>query len=223
MIPWISLAKTKTPDGKGELELAQHDTEYSISINGYELMNSRVCNSEKVLAKFSCDKIKMRKEASVLIGGLGMGFTLSAALETLNKDAGIVVSELVPAIVEWNKEILGKLADFPLNDSRVTVEVKDVVQIIGEKTDAFDAIILDVDNGPAGLTQTDNNRLYSNNGLAKIKNALKSGGVLAIWSAGPDKVFSNRIKKYFRNIEEKRVRARENNKGSTHTLWFAQK
>ncbi len=223
MIPWKFLGSTITPDKKSELKLYQRDSEFSIRVNGQELMNSRMSGSEKKLAELSCCEVADREKASVLIGGLGMGYTLSAALKSLNSDAEVTISELVPAVVEWNKEVLGHLADFPLEDSRVTVLVEDVVEVIKNKKTAYDAILLDVDNGPDGLTQEGNENLYSFAGLSIIKSALKPGGVLAIWSASPDKRFTDRLKKSSFHVEEKKERARSNQKGAFHTIWLAKK
>ncbi len=222
MIPWKHLSTATTPDKKSELKLYQRDTEYSIRVNGFELMNSRMFSSEKRLAELSCIEIAKRKKANVLIGGLGMGYTLAASLKSLDEDARITVSELVPSVVEWNKGELGKLAEHPLKDSRVTVLVEDVVKVIKNSKSSFDAILLDVDNGPDGLTNEGNDRLYSLSGLSRIKQALKPGGVVAIWSAGQDQNFTKKLKKSFQ-VTEKKVRARANNKGPVHTIWIAKK
>ncbi|MCP3924451.1 MAG: hypothetical protein GY714_17905 [Desulfobacterales bacterium] len=222
MIPWKHLSTARTPDKKSELKLYKRDTEYSIRVNGFELMNSRMFSSEKMLAELSCIEIAKRKKANVLIGGLGMGYTLAASLKSLNEDALITVSELVPSVVEWNKGELGGLAEHPLKDPRVTVLVEDVVKVIKQSKPSFDAILLDVDNGPDGLTNEGNDRLYSLSGLSRIKQALKPGGVVAIWSAGQDQNFTKKLKKYF-HVTEKKVRARANNKGPMHTIWIAKK
>ncbi len=223
MIPWKFLGSTITPDKKSELMLYQRDNEFSIRVNGLELMNSRMFGSEKMLAELSCCEIADRKKACVLIGGLGMGYTLSAALKSLNSDADVIISELVPSIVEWNKEVLGKLADYPLKDSRVTLLVEDVVQVIKNRKSSFDAILLDVDNGPDGLTQEGNAKLYSLSGLSMIKDALRPGAVVAIWSAAPDAGFTRRLKNSSFQVTEKKVRARTNKKGAFHTIWIAKK
>ncbi len=223
MIPWKFLGSTITPDNKSELKLYQRDSEYSIRVNGQELMNSRMYGSEKKLAELSCREISNRKKPSVLIGGLGMGYTLSEALKFLNSDGEVTISELVPEVVEWNRKVLGHLADFPLDDPRVKVLIEDVVEVIKNRKSAYDAILLDVDNGPDGLTQEGNENLYSFAGLSMIKKALKPGGVVAIWSASPDKGFSNRLKKSSFHVDEKKVRARSNKKGAFHTIWIAKK
>jgi len=223
MIPWKLLSTTTTPDKKGELKLFERDGDYSIQVDGQELMNSRMFGSEKKLAELSCCEIAHRKKAAVLIGGLGMGYTLSAALETLSPDADIIVSELIPAVVEWNREVLGGLADHPLKDARVSVRVEDVVPIIKNSKSAFDAILLDVDNGPDSLTHEGNDRLYSLTGLTMIKRALRPGGVVAIWSASADTAFTQKLMRASFQVTEKRVRARINNKGPMHTIWIAKK
>ncbi len=223
MIPWKLLSSTKTPDTKSELILYQRDTEYSIRVNGLELMNSRVFGSEKMLAELSCCEIADRKNASVLIGGLGMGYTLSAALKALHADADVIVAELVPSVVEWNQDVLGMLADYPLEDSRVTVLVEDVVHVISRSTSAFDAILLDVDNGPARLTQAGNGKLYNLSGLSMIHHALRPGGVVAVWSASPDTGFTKKLKQSFSSVIEKNVRTRPQKKRPVHTIWIAKK
>jgi spermidine synthase len=223
MIPWILLSAAKTPDTKKELKLYQRDTEYSIRVNGAELMNSRVFGSEKMLAELSCAEIAHNKNTRVLIGGLGMGYTLSAALASLNSDADVCVVELIPSVVTWNHDVLGTLADYPLLDSRVTVLVDDVVQVIKRNTSAFDAIVLDVDNGPDSLTQEGNDALYSRGGLSMIHHALRPGGVVAVWSASPAPGFAKTLKKSSFSVVEKKVRARAQNKGPVHTIWIAKK
>ena len=223
MIPWKLLSSTRTPDTKRELKLYQRDTEYSIRVNGQELMNSRLFGSEKMLAELSCAEIAHKKNAYVLIGGLGMGYTLSAALASLNSDADVRVAELVPSVVAWNQDALGKLANHPLQDSRVTVLVDDVMQVIKRNNSAFDAILLDVDNGPDSLTQEGNDTLYSLAGLSMIHHALRPGGVVAVWSASPDTGFTKTLTRSSFHVVEKKVRAGAQNKGPVHTIWIAKK
>jgi spermidine synthase len=223
MIPWKLLSSTRTPDTKRELKLYQRDTEYSIRVNGLELMNSRLFGSEKMLAELSCAQLAQKKNACVLIGGLGMGYTLSAALATLNSDADVRVAELVPSVVAWNQDVLGMLADYPLQDSRVTVLVDDVARVIQRNTSAFDAILLDVDNGPDSLTQEGNDALYNRVGLSMIHHALRPGGVVAVWSASPDTGFTKTLKRASFYVVEKKVRAGARNKGPVHTIWIAKK
>ena len=223
MIPWKLLSRSGTPDNKNELILYQRDTEYSIRVNGQELMNSRMFGSEMMLAELSCPEIADRKNANVLIGGLGMGYTLSASLRLLDSDADVFLAELVPSVVEWNKEILGALAGHPLKDSRVTVLIEDVVNIINNNTSAFDAILLDVDNGPDGLTQEENDALYSMSGISMIHRALRPGGVVAVWSSSPDTGFTQRLNRSSFSVVEKKVRGRTQKKGPVHTIWIATK
>ena len=223
MIPWKLLSRSKTPDNKRELILYQRDTEYSIRVNGQELMNSRMFGSEMMLAELSCPEIAERKNANVLIGGLGMGYTLSAALRLLHSDADVLLAELVPSVVEWNKNVLGSLAGDPLKDSRVTVVIEDVINIINNNTSAFDAILLDVDNGPDSLTQEGNDELYSMSGVAMIHRALRPGGVVAVWSSSPDTGFMQRLNRSSFHVLEKKVRGRTHKKGPVHTIWIATK
>ena len=223
MIPWKLLSRSKTPDNKRELILYQRDTEYSIRVNGQELMNSRMFGSEMMLAELSCPEIAERKNANVLIGGLGMGYTLSAALRLLHPDADVLLAELVPSVVEWNKNVLGSLAGDPLKDSRVTVVIEDVINIINNNTSAFDAILLDVDNGPDSLTQEGNDELYSMSGVAMIHRALRPGGVVAVWSSSPDTGFIQRLNRSSFHVLEKKVRGRTHKKGPVHTIWIATK
>jgi spermidine synthase len=221
MIPWILLSSAKTPDEKGELRLYQRDTEFSIRVGGVELMNSRVSGSEKSLARLSCERIAHKKNTRVLIGGLGMGYTLSAALASLGSDADVRVAELVPEVVAWNQGVLGKLAGHPLRDSRVTVLVGDVLEVIRRGESAFDAIILDVDNGPDGLTQQGNDALYAHAGLTGIRRALRPDGVLGVWSASPDAGFIKALRRCSFDVVENKVRLRPGNKGPFHTIWIA--
>jgi spermidine synthase len=222
MIPWKLLDSARVPGGGPELRLYQRGEELSIRIVGRgELMNSRVHGSEDALAELTCARLAGRAHSRVLIGGLGMGFTLAAALRQLGPDAEVVVAELVPAVVEWNRGPLAGAAGHPLEDRRVTVRVADVAQILSKEAQAYDAILLDVDNGPEGLTRRDNDWLYSVNGLGAAFAALRPGGVLAVWSAGPDRDFSERLRRVGFEAEEVRVRARANRKGARHIIWLA--
>ena len=223
MIPWKLLSRSKTPDNKNELILYQRDTEYSIRVNGQALMNSKMVGSEMMLAELSCPEIADRKNASVLIGGLGMGYTLSAALRLLHSDADLLVAELVPAVVDWNKNVLGSLAGDPLKDSRVTVVIEDVINIISNNKSAFDAILLDVDNGPGSLTQEGNDELYSTSGVSMIHRALRPSGVVAVWSSSPDTGFTQRLNRSSFHVLEKKVRSRTPKKGPIHTIIIATK
>lgn len=223
MHPWILIDSSTIPAGSGELRLYRRNEEYSIVIaGGGELMNSRLHGSEDSLAELGCQHLLGKPCPKVLIGGLGMGFTLAAALRQLGPRAEVVVAELVPAVVEWNRAYLGAFAGQPLDDPRSTVVVADVAKIIAQKQAAFDAILLDVDNGPEGLTHRENDWLYSTAGLQAAFKALRHNGVLAIWSAGPDSSFTERLRRTGFLVSERRVRAHHGRKGATHIIWLAQ-
>ena len=223
MTPWILLESAQVPGNGGELRLYQRGAELSIRLVGRgELMNSRVHGSEDALAEMTCARLTDSDRARVLIGGLGMGFTLAAALRHLGSGAQVVVAELVPAVVTWNRGVLGEHAGRPLEDARVTVRVGDVAGILRGEQQAYDGILLDVDNGPEGLTRKQNDWLYSVNGLNAAYGALRSHGVLAVWSAGPDRDFAQRLHKVGFEVDEVRVRA-HGSKGARHVIWFAQR
>ncbi len=223
MIPWESLDSTLVPGGSGTLRLYRRGDEFSIRVDGYELMNSRVHGSEDALAEIACTRIANRPLPKVLIGGLGMGYTVAAALEILASQAQVVVAELVPAVVAWNRGPLAGLAGYPLEDSRVSVQESDVALILKAEQQAYDAIILDVDNGPDGLTRTDNDWLYSRVGLNAAHSALKPSGILSIWSASPDPAFSKLLRQAGFIVEEVAVRARGRKGGSRHMIWLAER
>ena len=224
MTPWKLLAKTEIPNDGGEMQLLQRGDEFSIRLSGHrgELMNSRLYNSEEELAKLGCVHLKSTTEAQVLVGGLGMGFTLAAALKVVSQSAKVTVAELIPAVVEWNRGALGECAGKPLLDERVMVHTGDVVDLFKENRPTFDAILLDVDNSPEGLTHSANDRLYCVNGLKAIYNSLRPEGMLAIWSAVPDDTFIRPLKKAGFKVTTQIVRARVN-KGSRHMIYLAKK
>ncbi len=222
MIPWELIDRAPVPGDGGELTLHQRGEEFSIRADGEELMNSRVHGSEEVLAELACDRISERRGASVLVGGLGLGFTTAAALRQLAHDARVIVAELVPAVVAWNRGTLAHLADFPLGDPRVTVHEGDVGRLLKTARREYDAILLDVDNGPEGFTRPGNDRLYSQAGLATARSALRRGGVLAVWSAAPNRAFSQRLTRGGFRVEEVTVGARRHGGGPRHTLWLAE-
>ncbi|WP_455209104.1 spermidine synthase [Kaarinaea lacus] len=223
MTPWILLDSAPVPGNGGELQLLQRGDELSIKVAGRgELMNSRVHGSEDALAEHTCARLVDCLHPRLLIGGLGMGFTLAAALRHVGDQARIVVAELVPAVVEWNRGPIGKHSGHPLADPRVTVREGDVARIIKAGQQAYDAILLDVDNGPEGLTRKENDWLYSINGLNAAYEALRPNGVLAVWSAGPDQDFMQRLRKVGFEVEEVRVRA-HGSKGARHIIWFARR
>lgn len=221
MTPWILLDRAPVVGERSELLLYQRGDEFSIRIGGRgELMNSRDHGSEDALAELACRRLVGRDHPQLLIGGLGMGFTLAAALRALGKDAQVLVAELVPAVVAWNRGPLGKLAGRPLADARVTVRETDVACILKSQPGAFDAILLDVDNGPEGLTSEANDWLYGADGLSAAYFALRPGGVLAVWSAGPDHTFNTRLRKIGFDAEEVVVRSR-GAKGRRYVIWLA--
>jgi spermidine synthase len=215
------LIDTAAVPGGGELRLYRRGDDYIIVIDRDELMSSRMSGSEEALAQMSCDRLRSAKAAHLLIGGYGMGFTLRAALAALGDDAKITVAELVPAIIDWARGPMAHIAQGCLDDPRVELAIGDVATAIASATRRYDAILLDVDNGPDGLTHPANDRLYSAAGLAAAKAALKPGGILAIWSAAPDPKFARRLSVSGFQVEEVGVRARSNGKGPRHVIWFA--
>ncbi len=221
MLPRKLIEKARTPDGQGELHLYQRADEFSISFNGRELMGSRQHGSETMLAELACRPVAGRPRARVLVGGLGLGYTLAAALPILRDDATVVVAELVPAVVRWNRDLLGHLAGHPLNDRRVIVQEHDVCVLLRNEQSGYDAVLLDVDNSPDSMTQKSNAWLYSDEGLPVIYMALRPRGVLAVWSAGPDRGFTHRLRAAGFTAREKTVSARESGKGARHTIWVA--
>ncbi|RWA71636.1 MAG: hypothetical protein E5X49_13490 [Mesorhizobium sp.] len=220
MIPWVQLNSARTPDGAQELRLKRRGDEFSIMLGTNELMNSRLSGSEEALAKLSCERIAGRKQPRILIGGLGMGFTLRAALAALDRDAAVTVAELVPAVVAWARGPMAGIFDGCLDDRRVTIREADVGQLIRLGAAAWDAILLDVDNGPEGIVFKGNDSLYGVAGLAAARAALKPGGFLAVWSQGPDSGFTRRLKQAGFIVEEINVRARVK-RGARHVIWIA--
>ncbi len=221
MIPWELLDRAQVPGNSGGLRLCRRGREFSIRVGGCELMNSRAHGSEDALAEIACARVADRPKPRVLIGGLGMGFTLASALHRLGASARVVVSELVPAVVEWNRGPLADLAGQPLQDSRVTVREVDVAQILQTELQTYDAILLDVDNGPNGLTLKGNDWLYSREGLEAAFAALRPAGVLAVWAASHDQSFSRRLKLAGFEVTEVHARARGPHGGAHHTIWLA--
>ncbi len=223
MIPQILIDKAETPDGAKELRLYQHDKDFSISVGNVQLMSSRTHESEEALARLALERIEKKEQARVLIGGLGMGFTLRAALDALPVTARVAVAELMPAVVKWNRGLLAPLADHPLEDPRVEVHELDAAKMIRDVHGRYDAILLDVDNGPAGLSRTGNHWFYGLSGLHAMLAALRPNGVLALWSAGQDIEFTRRMEKVGFEVEAIRVRARAGGKGAHHLIWIATK
>ena len=223
MIPWEKIDGAEVPGHEGYVILLKRGTEFSIRTAGVELMNSRRHGSEDALAEFTCRRLKRKSGLRMLIGGLGMGYTLAAALEQSAPDTFITVSELIPAVVGWNRAYLGHLAGMPLDDPRVFVAEEDVGEIIRKEKSAWDVILLDVDNGPEGLTRKANDRLYGTSGLKTSFSALRSGGILAVWSCGANEAFNRRLKQCGFRTETVTVRARKPGKGAKHTIWLAEK
>lgn len=222
MIPWKLLDVAQTPGDGEELRLYQRDTEFSLKAGNHELMNSRVHGSEDALGKLACERITKHPRARVLIGGLGLGYTVRSALNELGDKAQVVVAEIIPAVVRWNHSFLAGLAGSPLDDDRVTVHEVDVAQMIKTAKREYDAILLDVDNGPEALTRVGNDWLYSLRGLNKAFAALQPAGVLAVWSYGPDPAFSQRLRKAGFKLDEVRVPARAGRtRGARHMVWIA--
>lgn len=219
MIPWRELDRAEIPESSVPLLLMQRGSEFVIRLGSLALMGSEAHGSEEVLAEQVCARIAHRLRVRALIGGLGMGFTLAAALRGLRADAHVEVAELVPAVVAWNRGPLADLAGRPLEDPRVAVLEGDVFGAM-RTAGAYDAILLDVDNGPNGLTRASNSRLYSLAGLGRAGRALRRGGVLAVWSVAPDREFTRRLAAAGFEVEESQARAR-GRKGGRHTLWFA--
>lgn len=221
MIPWEFLESAPVPGGEGELGLYRRGGEFSIRLAGRELMNSRIHGSEEALAELAWAKIVDRTRPRILVGGLGMGYTLAAALRPLGADGRVVVAELVPAVVAWNRGILAGLCGQPLLDERVSLHEGDVAGLLQAERQAFNAILLDVDNGPEALARQRNDWLYARPGLQAAYTALRPAGVLAVWSAAPHLHFALRLRSVGFRVEELQVPARERRGGRRHTLWLA--
>ncbi|MGO8088288.1 spermidine synthase [Rhizobium leguminosarum] len=223
MLPWIQLDSATIPGENGELRLKQRGSEFSIMLGANELMNSRLSGSEEALATLSWDRIKSHSKPRILIGGLGMGFTLRAALAVLPEDAGVTVAELVPAVIAWACGPMAEVFQGCLDDPRVGIHQGDVGEAIRAGKVAYDAILLDVDNGPDGLTRKSNDRLYDFAGLRAASDALRPGGVLAVWSSGPDPHFTRRLKDSGFSVDAVNTRANGKRGGARHVIWLAVK
>lgn len=222
MLPWVRLGAAKTDDGT-ELRLMQRGAEFSIMIGTNTLMNSRLSGSEEALATLACAALEGRPQVKMLIGGLGMGFTLRAALKALSDDARVTVAELVPAVVEWAHGPMAEVFAGCLEDPRVTVRVEDVAVIIRAAVNSWDAILLDVDNGPEAMAQQGNDALYFTAGLDAAFRALRPGGVFTVWSSLPDPAFTRRLKKVGFTVTEVPTRANGKKRGARHMIWVARK
>jgi spermidine synthase len=217
------LLGTALMPGGSELKLFTRDGDFMIVVDRNELMNSRMSGSEEALATMACERLAGRKAPKLLIGGYGMGFTLRAALKRLGRDASVTVAEIVPEILAWARGPMRGLTADCLTDPRVRIVQGDVAPLIAGARASFDAILLDVDNGPEGLARAGNDRLYSAEGLAAARAALSQGGVLAVWSAAPDAAFTRRLQRAGFEVDEVSVAARSNGKGPRHVIWFAAK
>jgi spermidine synthase len=221
MLPWQHLASARVPGGADEMRLYQRGTEYSIRVGAYELMNSRQHASEDTFATAVCERLGTRDPVSILIGGLGMSFTLAAVLATCGAHARIDVAELVPEVIEWNRGPLAHLTGRAASDPRVWIHEADVATLIQRASGQYDAILLDVDNGPAALTAPGNDRLYSTRGLRAAARAMKAGGLLAIWSSTTDAAFKARLAASGWDAEELHVRGHTKHRGPRYVIWIA--
>ena len=223
MIPWLQIDTARVPGADVELRLMRRGADFSMMLGANELMNSRLSGSEEALATLACRRIEAVKRPNLLIGGLGMGFTLRAALAVLGSDAGITVAELVPAVIAWARGPMANVFADSLNDPRASILNADVIEVIRSHPSAFDAVLLDVDNGPEGLIRKANDALYDLKGLKAIRRALRPGGVLAVWSSGPNPSFSKRLRDAGFDVNEVAVRATAKRSGARHVIWFATK
>jgi spermidine synthase len=223
MIPWLQIDTARVPGADVELRLMRRGEEFSMMLGPNELMNSRLSGSEEALATLTCKKIEAVKRPHLLIGGLGMGFTLRAALAVLGPNARITVAELVPAVIAWARGPMADLFAGSLADPRAGIREADVVDVIKSSPSAFDAILLDVDNGPEALIRKANDALYDLNGLNAIRRALRPGGILAVWSSGPNIAFTKRLRAADFDVNEVGVRATTRRSGVHHVIWFATK
>lgn len=222
MTPWTRIDAAETPDGT-RLELLRRGEDYSIRANGQLLMNSRIHGSEEALAEIALDALDERQRPRVLIGGLGCGYTLAAALRKLGSGARVTVVEIVPAVVRWNRELLGELNGRPLDDPRVEILERDLCDVIRHPSHSHDAVLLDVDNGPRAVARESNGWLYTPAGLAAAHAALTERGVLAVWSAGPEVGFSDRLRGAQFDVSLQRVRTRAGRRGQQHFIWLGRK
>lgn len=223
MIPWTLLDRAPLPNSNEEISLYQRGDEFAIRVANYELMNSRVHGSEEALADLAFAKLGGRSQLRVLIGGLGLGYTLAAALRGIGERGEAVVAELVPAVVRWNRGPLAPLAGHPLDDPRARVIEGDVARVIREDRSRFDAIMLDVDTSPSALTHENNRRLYDAAGLRAVHSALRPRGVLTIWSSTTDPAFTRRLHESAFEVEEVRARARGERGRARYVVWVAQR
>ena len=221
MIPRILIDTARVPDSNEDIRLFRRGGEFSIMLGQNELMNSRLSGSEEALAKLTCERIRELPAPRLLIGGLGMGFTLRAALSVLGPRAEVIVAELIPSVLAWARGPMAALYGDCLSDRRVVVRVADVRDVIGAGPRAFDAIILDVDNGPQALAREANASLYNAKGLDAARRALRPGGMLAIWSSGENPKFDKLLGQAGFRVEKIRTRANGVRGGARHIIWLA--
>ena len=221
MIPWSQIDSAPVPGGDGELRLMRRGAEFSIMLGSNQLMNSRLSGSEQALATLACGRLEALERPYLLIGGLGMGFTLRAALAVLGKGARVVVAELMPAVLGWARGPMAELFGDSLTDPRVSIREADVADLIRSSRSTFDAILLDVDNGPEALAREANNALYDSKGLRAAHAALRPRGVLAVWSSGPDLKFTKRLREAGFDVDELKVRANGKRGGARQVIWVA--
>ena len=217
------LATARIPGNVGSIVLVKRGDEFILRVHNTELMTSVLHESEDALARLVCGRLKHLEAPTLLIGGLGMGFTLAAALKEVGPQAKVVVAELIGAVVEWNRGPLAHLAGSPLLDPRVSIRAGDVAMVLQIELEEFDGILLDVDNGPEGLVRDSNDWIYSDEGLAAAYSALRPGGILAVWSSHPERSFAMRLRKIGFSAEEVRVQADPGNPDERHTIWLAAK
>ena len=220
MKPRVRIATARTPDG-GQMVLYQHGRNFSITINGQDLMLSRQHESELALARLGCAHLAARVAPCILIGGLGMGYTLRQALDMLSPRALVVVGELLDAVVEWNRAFFGELNGQPLGDERVELKTGDIVELISRSKNKFDTILLDVDNGPGVMTDSGNRRLYGREGIQACRRALSKQGCLAVWSAEPSKKFEQLLMRCGFHVRRFRVPAYKGSKSQSRFVWVA--
>jgi spermidine synthase len=216
----IKLATAPTPDG-GEMVLFQHDRDFSIEVNGQDLMHSRQHESELALARLGCGHLADHPEPRVLVGGLGMGYTLRQALDMVGPDARVTVGELMEAVVQWNRAFFGEFNGRPLEDKRVVLKTGDIVELISRSANRFHAILLDVDNGPDAMTDSGNRRLYGRQGIEACRRALAEQGCLGVWSAEPSRPFENRLIAGGFHVRRFRVPAYKDSKSQYRFVWVA--
>lgn len=225
MIPREHIGTAQIPGGD-TLELVRHGRDFIVMLGRNELMGTRMQFSEEQLAELTLERLN-KAAPRLLVGGYGLGFTLRAALRLMGPQGSVTVAEIVPDILDWARGPMAELTGDSLNDPRAKIELCDVAALIDDAMDGttprYDAILLDVDNGPDGIVRDGNERLYTRTGIGRARDALAPGGLLAVWSAAPDHKFARRLKDAGLEVEERTVRARPNNKGPRHTIWFARK